>query len=72
MFFTHLAYILTPSLPLRSPTPPHPQNFALFLDGDLDTGSSGECDTFDSPCLASAEQFHCTDCELYSFESPLS
>ena len=38
-------------------------------DGDLNKGSSGECETFSSPCLASASEFQCTDCELYGLES---
>ena len=33
--------------------------------------NSGPCDTFDSPCLASGDQFTCADLELYVFESPL-
>ena len=32
---------------------------------------SGPCDTFDSPCLASGDQFTCADVELFVFESPL-
>jgi hypothetical protein len=47
------------------------KNFAFFLDADLHTCSSGECETFDSPCLASADQVTCVDCELFGFESPL-
>ena len=32
-------------------------HFSIFLDGDLTLGSSGQCGTFCSPCLASSESF---------------
>ena len=47
-------------------------NFAIFLDGDLNKGSSGDCETFDSPRLSSESPFTCIDCELYKLQSPFS
>eukprot|EP01034_Spumella_vulgaris_P021734 gene21734-27787_t len=44
-------------------------NFAIYMDGDLNKGSSGPCATYSSPCLASSEQFVCNSCELYALES---
>ena len=32
-------------------------HFALFLDGELLHGTSGTSETFENPCLASAEGF---------------
>jgi hypothetical protein len=32
-------------------------HFALWLDGELRSGTSGACSTFGSPCLASADEF---------------
>ena len=43
-------------------------HFALYLDADLERGSSGACDTFDSPCLASEAEFHVAALELWAFE----
>jgi hypothetical protein len=41
-------------------------NFALYLDGELSSGISGECSTFNSPILCySAESFLVDDCELF-------
>lgn len=40
-------------------------NFAIYLDSDLNNGSSGQCDTFASPCLASGDNFVCHACELF-------
>lgn len=40
-------------------------NFSIFLDAELNIGSSGECETYSSPCLASSEEFTCTACELF-------
>jgi hypothetical protein len=39
--------------------------YALCLDGDLDTGSSGPSDTFGSPCLASEAEFSIGRLELW-------
>lgn len=44
-------------------------HYALYLDADLNRGTSGKCDTFNSPCLASEEEFTCFSCELFAFES---
>eukprot|EP00884_Botryococcus_braunii_P016005 jgi/Botrbrau1/3088/Bobra.0070s0074.1 len=40
-------------------------HYALFLDGDLLNGTSGESETFGSPCLASAEEFEIGRLELW-------
>ena len=45
-------------------------NFALFVDGDLNTGSTGPCETFASPALTNVNPFTCVECELYEIESP--
>jgi hypothetical protein len=42
-------------------------SFALYLDSDLNKGSSGCCDTFQSPCLSYRENFSCMSCELFCF-----
>ena len=42
-------------------------DFALFLDDDLTSGTSGPCKTFNSPCLASAEDFDCKHVEVWGF-----
>jgi hypothetical protein len=44
--------------------------FAIYLDCDLNHGSSGQCATFDSPCLSSKNLFICVECELFAFQSP--
>lgn len=41
-------------------------HFALLIDEELGSGSSGECETFDSPCLATTDQWRCQHCELWS------
>lgn len=41
-------------------------NFAIYLDGDFLRGTSGQCATFESPCLASAEDFDCDAFEMYA------
>ncbi|CAI5494999.1 unnamed protein product [Closterium sp. Naga37s-1] len=41
--------------------------FALRLEDDLLSGSSGECDTFASPCLAGKEDFCIKHVELWGF-----
>jgi hypothetical protein len=43
-------------------------HFAVYLDADLERGSSGACDTFDSPCLASEPEFKIAALELWAFE----
>ncbi|KAI7744447.1 hypothetical protein M8C21_016578 [Ambrosia artemisiifolia] len=42
-------------------------NFALRLDGDLLTGTSGRCDTFGNQCLAHDESFALKNVELWGF-----
>lgn len=39
--------------------------YALYLDGDLQFGSSGASDTFGSPCLASDVEFEIGRVELW-------
>lgn len=40
-------------------------HYALCLNGDLEFGSSGESDTFGSPCLAGSEDFEIGRLELW-------
>lgn len=42
-------------------------NFALAMDGDLLTGSSGPCETFGSSCLAHDPEFELKNVELWGF-----
>jgi len=42
-------------------------NNAVRLDPDFLHGSSGPCETFNSPSLASSEEFKCLFCELWAF-----
>ncbi|CAJ2627970.1 unnamed protein product [Trifolium pratense] len=42
-------------------------NFALCLDGDLLTGTSGPCDTFGNLCLAHSPEFELKNIELWGF-----
>uniref|UniRef100_A0A7N0USD9 TLDc domain-containing protein n=2 Tax=Kalanchoe fedtschenkoi TaxID=63787 RepID=A0A7N0USD9_KALFE len=42
-------------------------NFALCLDGDLLSGTSGPCETFGSPCLAYKPEFNLKNVELWGF-----
>ncbi|XP_024984364.1 TLD domain-containing protein 2 isoform X2 [Cynara cardunculus var. scolymus] len=42
-------------------------NFALCLDGDLLSGTSGRCDTFGNQCLAHNEAFELKNVELWGF-----
>ena len=44
-------------------------HFALWLDAELRYGSSGNCSTFGSPCLASSPEFEIASVELYHFGS---
>uniref|UniRef100_A0A7S3LLX4 Oxidation resistance protein 1 n=1 Tax=Aplanochytrium stocchinoi TaxID=215587 RepID=A0A7S3LLX4_9STRA len=45
--------------------------FALWLDSGFERGTSERgSQTFDSPCLASAENFKCVAVELWSFKNP--
>lgn len=44
-------------------------HFALRLDDDLMRGSSGPCETYASPCLASAVEFECVVLELWAVET---
>lgn len=42
-------------------------NFALCLDGDLLSGTSGPCETFGNLCLAHNEEFELRNVELWGF-----
>ena len=42
--------------------------FGLFLDGDLKAGTSASCETYDSECLASGEDFQCAFVEVWTFQ----
>ncbi|CAI5740230.1 unnamed protein product [Hyaloperonospora brassicae] len=42
-------------------------NFGLFLDSDLSAGTTGACETFDSPPLTTSQQFCCIQLELWGF-----
>lgn len=41
------------------------EHCALWLDEELSRGSSGYCDTFGSPCLASGEEFQVAGVEVW-------
>lgn len=43
-------------------------HFALHIDSELLHGSSGECDTFGSSCLANSEEFVLKHVELWGFD----
>ncbi|PIA55198.1 hypothetical protein AQUCO_00800135v1 [Aquilegia coerulea] len=45
-------------------------HFALYLDGDLLSGSSSVSETFGNPCLAQCEDFKVKEVELWSFNPP--
>ncbi|KAE8892781.1 hypothetical protein PF005_g3817 [Phytophthora fragariae] len=42
-------------------------NFGLFLDSDLSRGSSGACETYNSPPLTTSQDFSCVHVELWGF-----
>ncbi|KAM5553347.1 oxidation resistance protein 1 [Rosa sericea] len=42
-------------------------NFALFLDGDLLSGTSGPCETFGNLCLTHKPEFELKNVELWGF-----
>lgn len=42
-------------------------HFALYLDGDLLTGSSSVSETYGNPCLAHSEDFDVKEVELWAF-----
>ncbi|CEG35131.1 hypothetical protein, variant 1 [Plasmopara halstedii] len=42
-------------------------NFGLFLDSDLSRGTSGACETFNSPPLTVSQEFSCVQVELWGF-----
>lgn len=44
--------------------------FALFLDSMFERGSSGPCATYNSPCLASSDQFDVIVLEAYKLVPP--
>ena len=53
-------------------------SFAIYLDSDLHEGTSGRCETFDSPPLSSPSEnsdeildvhtFTCVDLEIWTFK----
>ncbi|XP_019181346.1 PREDICTED: nuclear receptor coactivator 7 [Ipomoea nil] len=43
------------------------ENYALSVDGDLLTGSSGPCETFGNLCLANNQEFQLKNVELWGF-----
>ena len=43
-------------------------HFALHMDAELLNGSSGSCETYDSPCLAHSEEFVLKHVELWGFD----
>lgn len=45
-------------------------HFGLFLDADLQRGSSDWCKTFGSACLASDKLFDCVAVEIWAFLTP--
>lgn len=47
-------------------------HFGLWLDSDLDKGSSSPSETFGNPCLASSEDFEISVVEVWGFEEPSS
>ncbi|KAI4385242.1 hypothetical protein MLD38_003293 [Melastoma candidum] len=42
-------------------------HFALYLDGDLLSGSSSESETYGNPCLSHSENFEVKEVELWGF-----
>lgn len=42
-------------------------HFALYLDGDLSSGSSSSSETYGNPCLARSEEFDVKEVELWGF-----
>ncbi|GMF25587.1 unnamed protein product [Phytophthora fragariaefolia] len=42
-------------------------NFGLFLDSDLSRGTSGACETYNSPPLTTSQEFSCVHVELWGF-----
>ncbi|KAH6760162.1 TLD-domain containing nucleolar protein [Perilla frutescens var. frutescens] len=42
-------------------------HFALYLDGDLSSGSSSSSETYGNPCLACSEEFDVKEVELWGF-----
>jgi len=51
-------------------------DFAIYMDSDLNKGTSGPCDTFKSPSLSylrstNDTSFICVSCELYSLTTSL-
>ena len=50
----------------------HPRGPALWLDRDMDRGSSGPSNTFDSPTLVTAGQFRLRDCELWALSDAVA
>lgn len=42
-------------------------SFGFLLDADLYHGTSGPCETFDSPCLSQETEFDCTEVEIWTF-----
>ena len=42
---------------------------ALFIGPSFEKGRSGESETFENTCLASAKDFNITDFEVWGFDS---
>ena len=45
-------------------------HFAIFLDSMLDRGTSGACETFNSPCLSASKEFEVVVLEAYKLVAP--
>eukprot|EP00299_Pterocystis_sp_00344_P014602 c7242_g1_i1.p1 GENE.c7242_g1_i1~~c7242_g1_i1.p1 ORF type:complete len:475 (-),score=109.22 c7242_g1_i1:50-1474(-) len=45
-------------------------HFAFVLDKEFLEGSTGKCDTFDSPALTTSPEFRCVDLEVWGFQKP--
>ncbi|XP_027366649.1 TLD domain-containing protein 2-like [Abrus precatorius] len=45
-------------------------HFALYLEGDLSTGSSSVSETYGNPCLAHSQEFKVKEVELWGFVYP--
>ena len=42
--------------------------YALWLDGNLRTGTSMPCDTYNNTCLASSSKFEVAEIELWGLQ----
>ena len=43
-------------------------NYALWIDEDFTRGVSGYCETYDSECIASGEEFDVLNVEIWSID----